>query len=124
MPLVIETYSHCRALQSHANPGHGHCPPSHVERGPGLGFTPSRELCCSAALMAGMFGDSNRNNWASVALPFIRNGMIYVLGRFSCRLSSKWLYGATWPSGQRCGPLPLAQGGSGLDWIREGMQTG
>ena len=32
------------------------------------------ELCCLAALMAGMFGCSDQNHWASVPLPFIRNG--------------------------------------------------
>jgi len=65
----------CWALWSHATPGHGHGFHHLIWRGDlRLGFKPRGELCCSSALMAGMFGHSNQNNGASVALPFIRNG--------------------------------------------------
>jgi len=49
--------------------------------------------------MAGMFGCSNQNNGASVALPFIRNGDD--LCRRSIYMSTELLMaleGATWPS--------------------------
>jgi len=66
-------------------------PPSHLERGPGLGFKPRGELCCSPALMAGMFSYSNQNKGLNLPCRSSGTGTIYVVGRSTCRLSSQWL---------------------------------
>jgi len=74
VPLVAKTCGHCWALWSHATPGHGHWFHHLMWRGDLCWDSNLGELWCSPALMAGMFGHSNQNNWASVALPFVRNG--------------------------------------------------
>jgi len=45
-----------------------------------LGFKPRGELCCSPALMAGMFGDSNQNNGLNLPCRSSGTGTIYVVG--------------------------------------------
>ena len=71
------------------------------------------ELCCSPALMAGMFGYSNQNNGLNLPCRSSGTGTIYVVGRSTCRLSSQWLCGSSWPgdSMSLASRLHLPEGG-------------